>query len=166
MNRWFWLAVASLVFFPAMVGSATLDQLRDFGRGSWSQILRAHAGRPTVVHFWGVTCGPCKTEMPQWGGLLRERPDLELVLIDADLVPNEPRVIVAMLEEAGLGGVESWTFVDGFVERLRYEVDPQWRGEIPRNVLIARDGATRVIEGVVDGNEIKRWLDGQVSRPK
>jgi len=63
-------------------------------------------------------------------------------------------------------GVESWTFVDGFIERLRYEVDPQWRGEIPRTVLIARDGTTRVIEGIVDATEIKRWLDGQTGRPK
>src|SRR5262245_36856547 len=166
MNRWFWLVLAGILFVPAMAGSATLDNLRDFGRGSWNEILRAHAGRPTVVHFWGVTCGPCKTEMPQWGALRRERPDLELVLIDSDLVPNEPHAIAAMLNDAGLGGVESWTFVDGFVERLRYEVDPQWRGEIPRTVLIARDGTTRVIEGVVDANEIKRWLDEQTGRPK
>ena len=70
--------------------------------------------------------------------------------IDADLVPNEPRAVATMLDDAGLGGVENWTFGDSFVERLRYEVDPRWRGEIPRTILIGRDGATSVIEGVTD----------------
>ena len=27
----------------------------------------AHAGQPTVIHFWGLTCGPCLVELPQWG---------------------------------------------------------------------------------------------------
>jgi hypothetical protein len=30
-----------------------------------------------------------RVEMPQWGTLLRERSDLNLVVIDADLIPNQ-----------------------------------------------------------------------------
>jgi hypothetical protein len=86
---------------------------------------------------------------------------MSLVLIDADLVPNEPGAVAAMLDQAGLGGVENWAFGDSFVEPLRYEVDPQWRGEIPRTILIGRDGATTVMEGVVDLAAIRSWLDAQ-----
>jgi hypothetical protein len=35
-----------------------------------------------------------------------------------------------------------------FVERLRYEVDPKWQGEIPLTLLIAADGTTTYLEGV------------------
>ena len=156
-----WFALSLLVLWPATVGSATIDDLREFGRGSWSEIRRAHSGKPTIVHIWGVTCGPCRTEMPMWGALRRERPGTDLVLIDADLVPNEPGAVAAMLDEAGLAGAENWTFGDGFVERLRYEIDPQWRGEIPRTMLIARDGSVTVMEGSVDFAEVRRWLDAQ-----
>jgi len=38
--------------------------------------------------------------------------------------------------------------------------NPQWRGEIPRTVLIARDGATTLIEGVSNPDVIRNWLDG------
>jgi hypothetical protein len=38
---------------------------------------------------------------------------------------------------------------------------PQWRGEIPRTILIGRDGATTVMEGVVDLAAIRSWLDAQ-----
>jgi thiol-disulfide isomerase/thioredoxin len=164
--KWRSLALSLVALVATSVGSATMDNLREFQRGSWSEIRRAHAGKPAIVHIWGVTCGPCRVEMPQWGALLRERPDLDLVLIDADLVPNEPGAVAAMLDQAGLGGAENWIFGDGFAERLRYEIDPQWRGEIPRTILIGRDGATSTMEGSVDFGEIRRWLDLQRGPPQ
>jgi thiol-disulfide isomerase/thioredoxin len=156
-----WVTLAFAVLASTSVGSATIDNLREFGRGSWNEILRSHAGKPTIVHIWGVTCGPCRSEMPQWGAFMRERPGVSLVLIDADLVPNEPGAVAAMLDEAGLAAAENWTFADAFVEPLRYEIDPRWRGEIPRTVLIGRDGAATVMEGVADFGEIRRWLNAQ-----
>jgi thiol-disulfide isomerase/thioredoxin len=150
-----------LVLATTSADSATVDRLHEFQRGSWNEIRQSHHGKPVVVHVWGVTCGPCRTEMPEWGALLRERPDMNLVLIDADLVPNEAGAVATMLDQAGLGGAENWVFGDDFVEPLRYEVDPQWRGEIPRTMLIGRDGATTVMEGVVDLAAIRTWLDAQ-----
>jgi len=99
--------------------------------------------------------------MPGWGKLLQERSDLNLVVINADLVPNEPGAVSAMLAQTGLAAAENWTFDDSFVERLRYEIDPRWQGDIPRTLLIARDGATTVIEGVADLDNVRAWLDGQ-----
>ena len=82
------LAIFVVALLASTGGFAKDGDLRPFKRGSWQEIRQAHAGRPTVVHFWGLTCGPCRVEMPQWGKLLRERSDLDLVAIDADLIPN------------------------------------------------------------------------------
>lgn len=161
MKKVLLLALLALALPPNSIGSAATDGLRSFVRGSWNEIRKAHVGQPTVVHFWGLTCGPCRVEMPNWGKLLQERPDLNLVVINADLVPNEPGAVSAMLAQTGLAPAENWTFGDGFVERLRYEIDPQWQGEIPRTLLIARDGTTTVIEGVADLARVKAWLEAQ-----
>jgi thiol-disulfide isomerase/thioredoxin len=140
---------------------ASADEVRPFVRGSWGEILRAHAGQPTVVHVWGLTCGPCRVEMPQWGKLLGERDDLRLVTVHADLVPGEPTAVAAMLRRTGLARAENWNFSDGFVERLRFEIDPQWQGQIPITFLIAADGSTTPIEGMADPADIRAWLDDQ-----
>jgi thiol-disulfide isomerase/thioredoxin len=153
------LAIGLIALPSATVGAA--EEVHPFGRGSWQQIRKAHAGEPLVVHFWGVTCGPCRAEMPQWGRLLAERRDLHLVTIDADLVPNAPSAVRTMLDESGLMRADNWMFSDDFVERLRYEIDPQWQGEIPRTLLIAADGTTTSLEGVADSAEIRAWLDTQ-----
>ena len=155
------VTLLAFVLMTVTAGSAKEGEIRSFNRGSWQEILHAHAGRPTIVHFWGLTCGPCRVEMPQWGKLLRERTDLNLVVIDADLIPNQVEDASDMLAKTGLAGAENWIFSDPFTERLRFEIDPSWHGEIPRTMLIARDGKATVIEGVADTAQVRLWLDSQ-----
>jgi thiol-disulfide isomerase/thioredoxin len=164
MKRWMSLTLA-LAATATMAGSAIAVELRPFVQGSWQELRRFYAGRPTIVHFWGVTCGPCRTEMPEWGRLLQERPDMNLVMVDADFVPNEPDKVIAMLLKTGVSAAEQWMFDDGYEERLRYEVDPQWQGEIPYTILIAHDGTTTTIAGAVEPTQIRAWLDVQ-SKPR
>ena len=110
-----------------------------------------------MVHFWGVTCGPCKVELPLLGKFMKDNAEVDVVMISADLVPNLPGAARAMLEKAGLGAAENWLFADGFVERLRFEIDPAWQGEIPRTLLIARDGTVTTIEGSAEIPDLEKW---------
>jgi len=157
------LLFASLAAVPA---AETPSELRPFVRGSWQNILRSHAGRPTLVHFWGVTCGPCKVELPLLGKFMKDNAEVDVVMISADLVPNLPGAARAMLEKAGLGTSENWLFADGFVERLRFEIDPAWQGEIPRTLLIARDGTVTTIEGSAEIPDLEKWSAQQKAAAK
>jgi thiol-disulfide isomerase/thioredoxin len=159
------LLASMCVLVAASAVLAADGDLRPFKRGCWQQIRRTHEGRPIVVHFWGLTCGPCRVEMPKWGRLLEERPDLKLIAIDADLVPNAAELVKAELAKTGLAGAENWMFADDFVERLRFEINPRWRGEIPITLLIAGDGKTKTIEGAADPGEVRAWLDSQKAPP-
>jgi thiol-disulfide isomerase/thioredoxin len=157
----------ALIFLIACLGEAPFAEtppeaaLKPFVRGSWQQMLRAHAGRPTLVHFWGVTCGPCKIELPLLGQFMKAHGELDVVMISADLVPNLDSATRAMLQKAGLASAENWIFSDGFVERLRFEIDPAWQGDIPRTLLIAPDGTVTTIEGSAEIADLQKWLDGQ-----
>lgn len=160
MIRSFLLAL-TLVLVSAGAQSA---DLQSFGRGSWSKLRAAHDGQPTVVHFWGLTCAPCLVEMPEWGKLQAERPDMRLVMVAADPVPQDAARVNDMLARADLARAENWAFTDRFNERLRYEIDPAWAGELPRTVLIDRDGQETVLTGVADLAEVRTWLDAQRKR--
>lgn len=155
-----------LVAFLLAVASAGAQaaDLQSFGRGSWSKLRAAHDGQPTVVHFWGLTCAPCLVEMPEWGKLRAERPDMRLVMVAADPVPQDPARISDVLARANLATVENWAFADRFNERLRYEIDPAWAGELPRTLLVDRDGKETVLTGVADLAEVRAWLDAQKKR--
>ncbi len=154
----------ALALGVAAAGAANAADPMPFERGSWDKLRAAHAGQPTIIHFWGLTCAPCLVEMPKWGKLMSERSDLKLVLIDADSVPQSTEQVAAALDRAGLGKAESWIFTDRFYERLRYEIDKAWAGELPRTMMIARDGTITALPGVADLAQVRTWLDAQ-SRP-
>ncbi len=156
--------LATILFAGLLAAFASeSSQLKSFERGSWQQILRIHSGRPTLVHFWGVTCGPCKVELPELGEFLKRNPSVDVVTIDADLVPNSEAATLSMLRDAGLSSAENWMFSDGFAERLRYEIDPAWQGDIPRTILISRNGDIATIEGSAEPSALQKWSDQQAT---
>jgi thiol-disulfide isomerase/thioredoxin len=156
-------AAILLALGACLAGSTAVcaDDLRTFVRGSWKAIQEEHRGRAFVAHFWGLTCGPCRVELPEWGQLAAERKDLDLVTINADLVAGAPAASQSFLKQAGLLNAENWLFSNQFQQRLRYEVNPEWQGEIPATVLFDRTGAATWLDGAVDFDRVRAWLDEQ-----
>jgi len=160
-----YLATALLLALLPAAAQSSDHELRPFGRGSWQQLTKAHAGRPTIVHFWGVTCGPCKVELPQLGAFMKDHPAIDMVTISADFVPDLPAATRAMLERSGLAAAENWIF-DGFADRLRFEIDPTWQGDIPRTLLITREGEMTTIEGSAEMADLEQWSARQLATKK
>ena len=159
MNRLFLLLRAGAwVLLAAVSGAAQAAPERAFGRDSYAQIRASHAGRPFVVHLWGMTCGPCLVELPQWGALLRKRPQLPLVLIQVD--PSAPAARTQRLAAAGLARAESWSAASEFDEFLRASIDPAWPGDMPRTLLISPSGEVTTNRGAARPGEVEQWLDG------
>jgi thiol-disulfide isomerase/thioredoxin len=163
MTRHLLAGIFLVAFLLPAPASEAPPQLKPFVRGSWHDVLRAHAGRPTLVHFWGVTCGPCKVELPLLGQFMKDHAGIDVVTISADLVPDLPGATQSMLEKAGLQSAENWIFNDGFVERLRFEIDPAWQGDIPRTILISREGSITTIEGSAEMTDLEKWSRQQLA---
>jgi hypothetical protein len=86
---------------------------------------------------------------------------MRLVLVAADPLPQPIEQVNGALQRSGLDKAENWAFADRFNERLRYEIDPGWSGELPRTVLVAADGSRTVLPGVADLSAVRKWLDAQ-----
>jgi thiol-disulfide isomerase/thioredoxin len=138
--------------------AATTGQLTE---DSFTQIKAHYAGKPLVVHIWGMTCGPCLGELPKWGALRRAHPEMNLVLIQADASPVEASE--KALKEAGLSGAESWGVSSEMDEYLRASIDPKWIGDMPRTLMVSANGDVVRMRGVADLSAVRRWLE---STPK
>ena len=165
MKRCLLAAIFLVVSLAAAPGAGTSSELKPFVRGSWQDVLRSHAGRPTLVHFWGVTCGPCKVELPQLGAFMKDHPGIDMVTVSADFVPDLPTATRAMLDRSGLSLAENWIF-EGFADRLRFEIDPTWQGDIPRTLLITREGEMTTIEGSAEIADLAQWSARQLAAKK
>lgn len=142
---------------------ARAEALAPYARGSFESIRKAHAGRPLVVHFWSVACSICVAELAEWGKRARETQGVDFVFVNAD-GESDRRRVETRLEKAGMRQATNFAFADRFVERLYFEVDRSWQGELPFTALVAADGGTRTAIGALDDVKLDRWLAAESRR--
>ena len=160
MRRFFVLcALALMLAVSGTPGVAGENAPKVFGEGSWQDLTVAHNGQKLIVHFWSLACAPCLTELPEWGKFLAGHPGAPLVLINWESRPQPSDRIRATLAKAGLTGAEQWALADGFEQKIRFALDRDWMGELPRTQLIGRDGSMTTLSGAMDFAKLTAWLD-------
>jgi hypothetical protein len=148
-----------------LAGEATgaAAPLRDFDAGSTQTIKAAHAGQAFVLVFWSIHCAPCLQEMGQWSGLQRRFPDVPIILVSTDRREERGKVL-STLARFDVRGVQTWAFADDFEERVRYSIDPTWRGELPRTYLYDRSHQAQARSGLTEATWLSPWLASQSRR--
>jgi thiol-disulfide isomerase/thioredoxin len=133
---------------------------RPFTSGSYAQIIAGNPQGPLVIVFWSLACAHCQEELALLGQLARAHPGLAVVLVSTD-TPADAGAVEETLRRHGLADAPSWVFADEPPERLRFEVDRRWRGELPRTHLIAPGQPPRVSTGRIERSELEKWLQTQ-----
>ena len=153
------LRTFSLALLLAWVsaGHAAAPLPSPFIPGSMNTVASAHAGKPFILAFWSLSCTYCKANLEQFGKLAAEYPQLPLVLVATDSA-EEGAAIAAALDRYGLGNIQSWVFADTFVERLYFEIDRKWRGELPRTYFYDAGHRARAVSGKLDEVETANWV--------
>ncbi len=149
-------SILALVLTLAATSGLALD-FKPYGAGAFAQMIKAHKGKPLILHFWSATCAPCIAELPVWAKIVQAQKGADIVFVNTD--EEEDRARAAMrLEKVGLTGATHYRFADGFVDKLYFEADKNWRGELPFTALVAPDGGVTSITGDVDDALIAKWL--------
>ena len=154
-------AVASTLCAMAMLAVAPPAgaELLPYETGQWHSLLDGGRGKPLLVHFWGFSCPPCIEELPAWADFVRAQPNLNAVFIEVDQVPED--MTRRALTDARLIDANNRANVAYFDEYFRYEIDPQWFGELPITLLIDAKGKVRKLRGTADFAAIDRWAAGK-----
>jgi hypothetical protein len=152
-------ALAVLLLAAGLAGAAPAQELRPFVAGSYAQIQHEQADRPFVLALWSLDCPPCHDELALLGRVLKRDSRFKLVLVSTDS-PASSRALQETLRRHGLERAQAWVFADDYVEKLRFEIDRAWRGELPRTYFVHADGSARAHSGKVDASMLEAWLAG------
>lgn len=152
------LCLAVLSFTPAPALAA--QEIKPFVRGSYQQIVSARQGKPFILNFWSITCSYCKMELSMLKKLARKYPKLDLVLVSTDM-PEEEKLVAEALEKLSLDRAEAWLFADSYADRLRYEVDKKWQGELPRTYFFGANNEIKAFSGKIGQEEVEQWIKAQ-----
>lgn len=91
------------------------------------------------------------------GELKRKAPSFPLVLISADSLEQRETAFY-ILEEYSLEKPVSWLFADNFSELLRYNIYPNWYGELPRSYLFDSSHNAVAHSGVLTEKQLTLFL--------
>jgi hypothetical protein len=80
------------------------------------------------------------------------------VLVNWESRPQPAERISNTLAKAGLSGAENWALADDFEQKIRFAIDRDWMGELPRTTLIGRDGTVTTFSGAMDFSKLAAWL--------
>ncbi len=91
------------------------------------------------------------------GEVLALNPDLPFVLVSTDSIETREDAL-EFLTDYNLHEIQSWMFADSFVERLRYSIDPNWYGELPRSYFFDTNHKMHSHSGIMTKDLLESWF--------
>lgn len=135
-------------------------KVESFDAASWAR-LQKDLPRPSAVVFTATYCASCPAVLAKLADALAQgsaKGDVVAVVID-EAAERE------LLESAHYAHASRLFLFTGDETRLRYQVDPQWRGVTPYVALLRSEGKTTFIAGPPSAAHLEAWLDQAATHP-
>ena len=159
---YFWKKYILASALSLVAGIACAQNIVPFTSSSFDSIKEQYQGKEFLLGLWSVDCPPCLVELELMSSLLELNPDLHFVLISTDSIELQEEATV-FLEDFDLVNRSSWMFADNFVEKLRYSIDPNWFGELPRSYYFDTEHNMRSHSGILTESILKSWFANRIS---
>lgn len=124
------------------------SDLKAFTSGSYQQMLANNANRPFMLVIWSVDCSSCLKDMALLSSIHKSRPELKMIMLATDDL-SATGEIQQLLEKNQLSGIENWIYAEDNTQKLRFEIDPKWYGELPRTYFLDATHSRVGVSGVI-----------------
>jgi thiol-disulfide isomerase/thioredoxin len=145
--------IFSLVLILALSTAQANTELNRFEFDSLMAIEARLEGQSFVLALWSLECPPCYKELAMLAEWQKQNLSSHLVLVSTDSNAS-PDELTATLERFDFVQAEQWVFADHNAQRLRYAIDPLWRGELPRSYLYKANQSRRAVSGLLDADDL------------
>jgi thiol-disulfide isomerase/thioredoxin len=153
MRLKFSLLLLLFIFFTS--AQAKQAELLPFVSGSYQQILAKNSDKPLMLVVWSITCSSCLKDMALLSAMHKSRPKLKIVMLTTDGLSATPQV-QQILEKNQLMGVENWIYADENTQKLQFEIDPKWYGELPRTYFLDKNHQRTAVSGVLSKEDYEK----------
>jgi hypothetical protein len=137
-----------LFLLLALLNTPAQAESLAFTSGSYQQILASNANRPFMLVIWSVNCSSCLKDMALLSSIHQSRPELKVVMLAADQL-SATEQIQPILEKHQLSEIENWVYAEENTQKLQFEIDPKWYGELPRTYFFDKTHQRTGVSGVL-----------------
>ena len=121
-------------------------------------IADAMSPAPRLVIMWSLDCPACFEELDLISQIVEQHPTVAISLIATDDDGERNQEIADVYQQPGLIKTSRWTYATNQGQRLRYNIDPNWQGELPRSYYVDKNGKRHGHSGLLTKAQITAVL--------
>jgi thiol-disulfide isomerase/thioredoxin len=134
--------------------------LQPFSGEALKELKQQKLGKRWLLVLWSLDCPSCFKELKLIQSIQETEKNtaLNIVFINADdnsAVQFERKQVLTFYN---MQPYENYYFVDGQADKNRYQIDPNWYGELPRSYFVNKEGIFQGKSGLLGEESIKIWL--------
>lgn len=151
----------ALLWMLILLCSCSQQQpVHDFVKGSFASLQQRYHDRPHLIVFWSQDCVYCLKELTLFAKALSATQQVKLITVATD--PFLAKSVIRKLHhENHLDNAEPWVFANKVPERLYFDVDKNWRGELPLVILVDKHNKVSKHLGAMTETELLTWVKQQ-----
>ncbi|GAB7525769.1 thioredoxin domain-containing protein [Paraburkholderia sp. 2C] len=152
--------MAALLFFALGVppARAAAVELQPLVAADVARVLAAETGKAQIVEIWSLDCSYCRENVARIAQWQQKHRDVRVTMIAMDSLDDNAAALAQALATMQLPPqVAQYANAEAIPEKLRRALDPDWRGELPRTVLIDARGTRQSHSGLLAPRVLDQW---------
>jgi DNA polymerase III psi subunit len=142
--------------FAALAAHA--GELKPLRASDVAAVLAASPGKPQIVEIWSLDCSYCRENTARIVEWQKKHRDVRLTMIAMDSIDDNAAALSQVLATLPLPPqTVLYANAEAIPEKLRRALDPSWRGEMPRTLLIDAHGARQASSGLLQSATLDAW---------
>lgn len=123
------------------------------------QVKQIFSEAPRLVVLWSVDCPPCYRELDMLKQLLTTNPQLPITLIATDDDSSRYPEVEGLYQTLEGEQLQKWVFSELAAPQLRFAIDNNWSGVLPRSYFIYSTEKRSGHSGILTAAQVMDWFN-------
>jgi thiol-disulfide isomerase/thioredoxin len=120
-------------------------------------IEKRYIDQPLIISFWSIDCPYCIDDLKKLGKALSKNTNVKLITVCVDGKESAKKA-ERILSQANLPKHEQYQYAEVDEDRLRYNIDPSWYGELPRTYFYDAAHQVTPLSGKISNSFLDKWF--------
>ena len=120
-------------------------------------IEKRYIDQPLIISFWSIDCPYCIDDLKKLGKALSKNTNVKLITVCVDGKESAKKA-ERILSQANLPKHEKYQYAEVDEDRLRYNIDPAWYGELPRTYFYDATHQVTPLSGKISNSFLNKWF--------